>query len=146
MYKWPHGRLIRVLCMILALIVCADMAYNGAYGRFSAYLEGVERIRLGGSGAQRPTAQLVQGVIFSLLAAVALFGGLFAAGFHKKAVDFLIEVEQEMLKVEWPKGDTLWKSTMVIAITIAVLGGVIFAADGSILFLLDNLRSLGSKF
>jgi preprotein translocase SecE subunit len=132
--------------MILALIVCADLAYNGAYGRFSAYLEGVERVRLGGAATGRPTAQLVQGIIFSVLAGVALFGGLFAAGFHRRAVDFLIEVEQEMLKVEWPKGDTLWKSTVVIAIVIAVLGVVIFAADGIILYLLDSLRSLGGKF
>lgn len=144
MYKWPHGRLIRVIGMILAVIMCADLAYNGAYGRFSAYLDGMERVRQGGAGIQSPTAQLVQGIIFSVLAATALIGGLVAAGFHKKAVDFLIEVEQEMLKVEWPKGDSLWKSTLIIGLTIAVLAAVILAADGLILFLLDALRSLGS--
>lgn len=146
MYKWPHGRLIRVISMILAVVMCVDLAYNGAYGRFSAYFDSLERARQGIDGLHSPTAQLVQGIIFSALAIVVLAGGLIAAGFHKKAVDFLIEVEQEMLKVEWPKGDSLWKSTLIIGLTIAILAAVILAADGIILFLLEALRSLGSSF
>jgi preprotein translocase SecE subunit len=51
-----------------------------------------------------------------------------------------------MVKVEWPKTDVLWKSTIVIALTIVVLSGLIFGMDALILWLLDLLRTLGGYF
>ena len=51
-----------------------------------------------------------------------------------------------MVRVEWPKTDTLWKSTVVIALTIVVLSAIIFGMDVLILWLLDHLRKLGGHF
>ena len=131
MYKWPQGRIVRIVCLLLTVMVAFDLAYNGAYGPLTA-----------GEG----TKQLVVGIVFSVLAFAALVSGLVAAGFHPRAVDFLIEVEQEMTKVEWPKTDSLWKSTIVIAIAIVVLTSIIFGIDALLLWLLDSIRSIGGHF
>lgn len=136
MYKWPQGRVIRIACLILAALVVADLAWNGGYARFEAY-------RQGGEGSSR---QLAIAIGFTVVAALAALAGLIAVGFHKIAVDFLIEVEQEMVKVEWPKPDVLWRSTVVIAIAVVILTGIIFGIDALLLFLLDNLRTLGGHF
>jgi preprotein translocase SecE subunit len=135
MYKWPQGRVIRIVCLILAAVIVADLIYHGAYGRFEAYRTAIDA----GAG----TRQLVLASFFAVLALVTAIAALVAVGFHAKAVNFLIEVEQEMAKVEWPKVDTLWKSTLVIALTIIVMAGVIFAIDWGILVLFRQSLKLG---
>ncbi|MBA3938833.1 MAG: preprotein translocase subunit SecE [Planctomycetes bacterium] len=127
MYKWPQGRVIRTACLVLTLLIALDLAYNGAYGPFSFYFEGKE-----GAGKQ-----LALGIFFAVVAVAALLAGLVAIGFHRRAVDFLIEVEQEMVNVEWPKPNALVKSTIIIAIAIVILGFLIFAVD------FINIRLLG---
>jgi preprotein translocase SecE subunit len=122
MYKWPQGRVIRTICLILALVVAADLGYTGAFSKIKAALD---------SNAHDAYVRgLVYGIGFAVLAAAALVTGLVAAGFHKRAVDFLIEVEQEMVKVEWPQGGALVKSTVIIAVSMAILAGLIFGIDG----------------
>ncbi len=135
MYKWPQGRLIRTIGFILAALICADLAYNGGYGRYAAYTSATE--------AAAGTRQLILSVIFSVLAAAAAIAATVAIGFHRQAVDFLIEVEHEMTKVEWPKWDSLWRSTLIIAVAVTVLAIVIFGIDGAILWFLNKLVSLG---
>ena len=127
MYKWPKGRVIRIACLVLTLLIAMDLAYNGAFGPFSYYLEGRE-----GAGKQ-----LALGIFFTVVALAALVAGLVAVGFHRRAVDFLIEVEEEMVNVEWPKPNALVKSTIIIAIAIVILGFLIFAVD------FINIRLLG---
>lgn len=136
MYKWPQGRVIRILSLILAVVIGADLAYNGGYARFEAYRQ----------GGEASTRQLAIAIAFAVMAVIALLSALIAVGFHKKAVDFLIDVEHEMVRVEWPKTDTLWKSTVVIALTIVILSAIIFGMDVLIIKLLDLLRTLGGHF
>ncbi len=117
MYKWPQGRVIRTVCFLLTLLVVADLGWNGVYANF---------------GAGDTTSQLKQqilGVLFSVLSLGALVGGLIAAGFHPKAVDFLIEVEMEMTKVDWPKGGGLVRSTLIIAVAITIMAFLIMGVD-----------------
>jgi preprotein translocase SecE subunit len=130
MYKWPQGRLIRVIAMIVALVVAADLAWTGAYAQFDTYL---------GEDSGGNVRQLVLGIVFAVLAFVVLVGGIAAAGFVAKSADFLIEVEQEMVRVTWPTGPDLIRSTIVIAVMIVVLGVGIFAVDWVNLHLLDYI-------
>ena len=128
MYKWPQGRIVRIVCLLLTALVTFDLAYNGAYGPLTA-----------GEG----TKQLVVGIVFCVLAFAALISGLVAAGFHHRAVDFLIEVEQEMVRVEWPATNALIRSTLIIAVAIAVMAVMILGVDALNLYFLQFVRWLG---
>ena len=139
MYKWPKGRVIRIICLVLTALITFDLAYNGAYGPLAFALDPL-------SPVDKTTSQLAIGIFFCVLALAAFLAGLILIGFRPKTVDFLIEVEQEMVRVEWPKTDTLWKSTLVIAVTIVLLSAIIFGMDVLILWLLDHLRKLGGHF
>lgn len=130
MYKWPQGRIVRIICLLLTALVTFDLAYNGAYGPLTA-----------GEG----TKQFVVGILFCALAFAALVSGLVAAGFHPKAVDFLIEVEQEMVRVEWPTTNVLIRSTLIIAVAIAVMAVVILGVDAVNFYFLELVRWLGGK-
>jgi len=121
MYKWPQGRVIRTICMVVALIIAADLAFNGARGNIGAYF--------GKAGSQASLPQLIVGIIYGVLALVALVGGLVAIGFKPASVDFLIEVEQEMGRVTWPTWSELVRSTAVIAVMIVTLAIGIFVVD-----------------
>ena len=46
-----------------------------------------------------------------------------------RTVNWLIEVEQEMLRVTWPKQNEVVRSTVIIAIMTVVLAIVIFLVD-----------------
>ncbi len=117
------------------MVVCADLAFNGGYARYEAYKQGDGSVR-----------QLALAIFFAVASTAVLISGLVAVGFHHRAVEFLIEVEQEMVKVEWPKTDVLWKSTIVIALAIIILSALIFGIDAALLWLLDHLRTLGGHF
>jgi preprotein translocase SecE subunit len=134
MYKWPQGRVIRTICLILSALVASDLGYNGAYGQLSVYYTP--------DGALK---QLALGIFFSVLAGAAVIAGLVTAGFHHRAVDFLIEVEQEMVKVEWPKGNALVRSTLVVALGVAILAFIILGVDAVNFYLLSVIQSLGGK-
>jgi preprotein translocase SecE subunit len=135
LYKWPQGRVIRTICLLLTALVTVDLVYNGAYGPMSFYLTG-------GEGAAK---QLTIGVIFSVLALAALIAGVVSIGFHPRAVDFLIEVEQEMVRVEWPTLNVLGRSTLIIAIAIVVMAVLILGVDFINFQFLELVRWLGGK-
>lgn len=122
MYKWPQGRVIRTIALVLVLVITADLAWNGAWASLANYYDDASST----SGATR---QAVFGYIYAALALAILVVGIAAAGFHRRAVDFLIEVEQEMIRVTWPTTNELIRSTAVIAVMIVVLGISIFAVD-----------------
>lgn len=122
MYKWPQGRVIRTIALVLVLVIAADLAWNGARASLINYYDDSSTT----SGLLR---QAIFGYLYVALALAALVVGVIATGFHKVAVDFLIEVEQEMVRVTWPTRSELIRSTAVIAVMIVVLGASIFAVD-----------------
>jgi preprotein translocase SecE subunit len=137
LYKWPNGRVIRTICLILVLLITADIAHAGAYGKLVTYH--------GDPTAKGATALLVVGIFFAVLALAVLVAGVIAAGFNPKSVDFLIEVEGEMQRVEWPKPDALIRQTLVIAVAIAVLSLLIVGVDWCNLSFINLVRSLGGN-
>jgi preprotein translocase SecE subunit len=135
MYKWPQGRVIRTICLLLLLLIGIDLAYNGAYGPLSL-----------GFGADGTIKQLIMGGLFAALAAVVVFGGVAVVGFVPRCVDFLIEVEQEMTKVEWPAGNALVRSTIVIFLMTVLIALIIMAVDAvNFAFFTDWLPALFHK-
>lgn len=63
---------------------------------------------------------------------VVLAGGLWAA-FRivniPRFADFLISVEAEMNKVQWPSRSELWRASMVVIVVIFFLAGALFVFD-----------------
>jgi preprotein translocase subunit SecE len=63
---------------------------------------------------------------------VVLAGGLWAS-FRivniPRFADFLISVEAEMNKVQWPGRSELWRASMVVIIVIFFLAGALFVFD-----------------
>lgn len=131
-HLWPQGRIVRICVMVLAALIAADLGYTGAYAAFATY--GGDAA---GSGAVR---QLTLGIVYGVLALAALVIGIGAAGPHPKAVQFLIEVQDEMTKVTWPKGAELWRSTLVVALGIAVIAGIVFLTDLALFHGLDSIQ------
>ena len=129
MHKWPQGRVIRIICLMLTALVTFDLAYNGAYGPLTV---------------GETTQQFIIGIFFCVLAVTAFVAGLVSIGFHPKAVDFLIEVEQEMVRVEWPTLNVLIRSTLIIAVAIAVMAVLILGVDAVNLLFLKLVHWLGS--
>ncbi len=120
-HLWPQGRIVRICVIALGALFALDLGYNGAYAAFGTWSGDAA-----GAGAAR---QLILGILYASLASAAMLAGLIAAGPHKRAVQFLIEVQDEMTKVTWPKGSELWRSTLVIAVAIAVLAGLVWLSD-----------------
>jgi preprotein translocase SecE subunit len=135
MYKWPNGRVIRTICLILVLLITADIAHSGAYGKLVAWHTDPH--------AAGATPLLIVGIFFAVVSVATLIAGVSAVGFHPKAVDFLIEVEGEMQRVEWPKPNYLIKSTLVIAVAITVLSLLIVGVDAFNFWFINEVRSLG---
>ena len=120
-HLWPQGRVVRICVMVLGALIAADLAYHGAYGSLTTAFD-----PQAGTGARR---QLILGSVYAILALVSLAAGLITAGPHKRAVQFLIDVQEEMTKVEWPQPGQLWRSTLVVALAITVIAGIVFITD-----------------
>lgn len=118
MYKWPQGKMIRVIALILVLVIAADLGYSGAWGQLGTYVPGESSLSL-----------LIVGCVYAALTLSVLIAGVVMVGFRHKSVDFLIEVEAEMARITWPTQSELVRSTVVIAIMIVILGLTIVLVD-----------------
>lgn len=72
-----------------------------------------------------PTAQYVAPLV---ALAVGLWLAYRAVNWPKFA-DFLIAVEAEINKVSWPTRTELWRSSLVVILTIFILGTLLFVYD-----------------
>ena len=90
-HLWPQGRIVRICVMALGALIAADLGYTGAYAAFATYSGDAA-----GAGAGR---QLILGILYAVLALGILLTGLISAGPHQRAVQFFIEVQDEMTKV-----------------------------------------------
>jgi preprotein translocase SecE subunit len=46
-----------------------------------------------------------------------------------KVADLLIDTEAELKKVSWPKGQEVWNASMVVILSVVILGGFLALAD-----------------
>ena len=141
LYRWPQGRIIRVIAMILVALVAFDFGRE-TWGSYKAIF-GPTATSVGIS------TWIIFGVLSTLTVGVAGVG-LYLIGFHPKSAQFLIEVEGEMGRVTWPTRSELMRLTVVIAILALILTGIIFAVDLLNRFLKDEFfhwvpRLLGAE-
>ena len=63
----------------------------------------------------------------------ALFAWAWYAGYLKRLADYVLETREELRKCTWPSVEELKGSTVVVMITIALLGLFIMSTDYIIL-------------
>ncbi len=114
-----------MICLLLLGLVVADLAWNGVYGQYGTWTS------LQGESVQ----PLVLMLVFGVVSAGLLVGGVVAIGFHPTSARFLIEVEQEMVRVTWPPRSDVVRLTILIAVMAVILAGVIYCVDWFNLFL-----------
>jgi preprotein translocase SecE subunit len=56
-----------------------------------------------------------------------------------KVADLLIETEAELKKVTWPKGQEVWNASLVVMISVVILGALLAVGD---IFLARVMRAL----
>ena len=56
-----------------------------------------------------------------------------------RVAELLIDTEAELKKVSWPKGEEVWNASMVVIISVILLGGLLAVAD---IFISRVMRAL----
>ncbi len=114
-YRWPQGRIIRTITMAVATLIAADFGWS-AYEMWMGVRDGT-------------VVDLINAILLTVLGTASLLSGVIFAGIYPRSAQFLIEVEKEMTKVDWPDRPTVIRSTIVISIMTAVLATLIFLVD-----------------
>jgi len=68
-------------------------------------------------------------IIVLAIAAGALFGWLWRGGHLVRFADYIRATREELRKCSWPSWEELKGSTMIIAISIIILGAFTFLVD-----------------
>lgn len=92
-------------------------------------------------GARLPVVGVNMSPAFLVTALIFCAGVLFVHGWLRrpKIADLLIETEAELLKVSWPKGREVWNASMVVLVSVVLLGLYLAGVD---VFLFRLMRSL----
>jgi preprotein translocase subunit SecE len=69
------------------------------------------------------------GLIITVLVVLAIFGVLWYQGYLIKIRNYVAETQEELKKCTWPSWDELKGSTMLIMVTMALLGVFTIAVD-----------------
>ncbi len=122
MYKWPQGKVLRMVLLILTLVVAGDLGWQ-CYGEVVGIMA-----QHGGDAVVTWQRYVIVGIL-GLASLAALLGGIVCIAFLPRTVDRLIEVEYEMTKVTWPTQNEVVRSTVIITIMTVILASLIFAVD-----------------
>lgn len=139
MYKWPQGKVIRMIVLVLALAAAGDLGY-------AAYVESSLGF-VNAEPAEGASAiywnRIAKCSLYGIVALALLFYGLTSTLFNAKRAQFLIEVEQEAAKVTLPKRSDLVRSTIIISIGTVIMAVVLFVVDLLNQGFLDLVQGLG---
>ena len=85
-----------------------------------------------------------QAITLGLLLAAIVSVALLVAGvrytmINEKSVDFLIDVESELMKVSWSTWPDLRNGTIVVIVLCLLFGAFVFAVDVGLAKLMDKL-------
>ena len=134
MYKWPQGKIVRMIVLVVSVLVAVDLGY-GAYGAYAAGFTGEDDAMV--------WSTVVKFALYALVGLSVLIIGLGSALFSEKSGNFLIEVEQEATRVTLPQRQELVRSTIIIAIGTIIMALVLFVVDYINVAVLDVIHGLG---
>jgi len=110
-YKRNQGRLVRQLTTAAICLVALLGAISLSQGPLAGYKTDVVRVGIPG-----------------LLFALGVWFGFRIVNYSVFA-DFLISVQGELGKVSWPDKRELYRSTIVVVVTMFALGGLLLSFD-----------------
>ena len=131
LYKRNQGRLTRQLSAVALLLVL----FFGAWTLSQGLLADFRWYRIvkedDGTETQIEVSVLTNLVRIGFPVALCASGTwvIFRLVNYPRFADFLISVEAEMDKVSWPSWPELWVSTVVVIVTMFVLGVVLLSFD-----------------
>jgi len=144
-YKRSQGRIARQATFIVFAIVVALAGWSLLNYMSDKVLPLTDLMLIETPQGQEPTAELLQridsrramydmlnGYARYVVPMVVVFGGLwlaFRAVNIPRFADFLIAVEAEMNKVSWPSRGEMFRSAIVVIVTIFGLAFVLFGYD-----------------
>ncbi len=80
-----------------------------------------------------------------LAVAAVVFGILWRLGYVARLSNYVRETREELRKCTWPSADELKGSTLVVMVTILLLGVYIMGIDLLITLVVSALNSIGNK-
>lgn len=69
------------------------------------------------------------GLIITIVVVGAIFGFLWSKGYLTKIRDYIAETQEELKKATWPSWDELKGSTVLVMVTMALLGLFTISVD-----------------
>ncbi len=135
MYKWPQGKIVRMIILILAVLMAVDLGWS-AFSEFDAGLYNTEEESI-------VWFRVIKFAVYGVVGLIVLIWGLRSALFNERNAQFLIEVEQETAKVTMPSKQEILRSTIIIAIGTIIMAFVLFLVDTINVWLLDQVHALG---
>ena len=105
---------------------------QGTKARVSAALCGIAFVLFGFTESVDVNA-MKSSVVGSIITGVLFFGFcgaiLYLTYYHKRTVDFLIDVQAELRKVVWPSKSEVRGATLVVVFSVAALAAFLLVID-----------------
>lgn len=140
-YKADQGRHVRMAAFwsVVFFLGFGCRYLHTVLIQWPSLREPVQGIRIPVVGVDLSPAFIVTGLIFCV--------GLVLI--HRwqqrpKVAELLIETEAELKKVSWPKGQEVWNTSMVVIVSVIILGVLLALGDIFLFRLMDYLVYRGS--
>jgi preprotein translocase SecE subunit len=135
-YKEDQGRHVRMAAFwsVVFFVGFGCRFLHGMMIRSSSLRAPINDIRIPVVGVDLSPAFIVSMLIFC--------AGVFTVyrwQQRPKVADLLIDTEAELKRVSWPKGEEVWNASVVVVVSVAILGALLAMAD---IFLFRLMRYL----
>ena len=81
-------------------------------------------------------------IIIGTAVVAVLFGALWATGNLLRLRNYVLETREELRKCTWPSMDELKGSTVVVMISILIIGGFTVIIDYGLVFVIKSMSKL----
>jgi len=135
-YKEDQGRHVRMAAFwsVVFFVGFGCRFLHGLMIRSPSLRAPIQKIRIPVVGVDLSPAFLVSALVFC--------AGLFMVyrwQQRPKVAELLIETEAELKRVSWPKGSEVWNASIVVVLSVIILGVLLAVAD---IFLFRLMRYL----
>ena len=135
-YKEDQGRHVR-MAAFWSVIFFVGFGCNFLHGlliRSPSLRAPIQGIRIPVVGVDLSPAFLVTSLVFC-----ACLFSVYRWQQKPKVADLLIDTEAELKRVSWPKGEEVWNASVVVVLSVIILGVLLAVAD---MFLFRLMRYL----